>query len=724
MTKLPIWIIGGMALAGLLIGGCQDQSPVQPSEQSGKMALPPGLSKIPTGSVGSSGTSSGGIASGPVSAGSPKPGEPSIQPPQWWSQASAQDAPTPKIPQLGTPEEPTTPLKEWEKPTPSDVSPESAGKDFPSKGFHPNPLREGGMEPQPLRPDPSRSESPPRKDTQKGGPQGPTGTVHPPLPTPGEPIGPPQGGGGGMALPQHGSTESVPQVPPNPPTDQGHLPGGQGLPGAPAFRGSSSAETPGRSVSKSGSADSARPPFDPYKEYGHFFVGWPKPKLALVLTGARNGYIEPCGCAGKDRMKGGISRLHSMILELRQKRGWPTVALDVGGISKGTGLQGVLKFHALADAMSKMGYEAVAFGLSDLKYDLGDMIAVASEVDGKPGLFICSNVALLGWDAGFTGKPRLIEAGGLKIGVIALLGREFQNQLLSKEILFEDPEKVARQQAGALRKQCDLLVLLAHASRQESLDLAKKVPMFDLVVTSGGAPEPPAQPQQIEGQKAWLIEVGEKGMYAVVVGLYDDPQQPRRYQRVVLDSRYPDSEAMRQIMVAYQEQLKDLGLTGLGLQPVRHPRQELNGPFVGSKACESCHEPSYKVWKRSGHAKAWQTLVQADPPRHHDPECISCHVVGWNPQKYFPYQGGFWNQEKTPHLVDVGCESCHGAGGHHVDAELGRLGADEAIKQKYRLAVRLPLAEAEKTCLECHDLDNSPDFNFKTYWPKVEHWED
>ncbi len=513
-----------------------------------------------------------------------------------------------------------------------------------------------------------------------------------------------------------------------------------GVSAAEGREGSSSSEAPaqrivleGPSASKEASPagysqavepSSSRPPFDPYKEHGYFFVGWPKPKLALVLTGNRNGYVEPCGCAGKDRMKGGISRLHTMLLELRQKRSWPTVALDVGGISKGSGLQGVLKFHALTDAMRKMGYDAVGVGIGDLKFDLGDLIAAASEVDGKPGLFISSNVALLSWDAGFTGKPRVIEAGGMKIGVIAVLGQEFQNQILSKEILFEAPEKVVRQQAEPLRKQCDLLILLAHASRQESLELAKKAPVFDLVVTSGGAPEPPAQPQPIEGQKGWLIEVGEKGMYAVVVAFYDDPQQPLRYQRVVLDSRYPDSEPMRQIMVAYQEQLKDLGLKGLGIQPVRHPRQEQNGPFVGSRQCESCHEASYKVWKRSGHAKAWETLQRADPPRQHDPECISCHVVGWNPQKYFPYQSGFWNEKQTSHLTAVGCESCHGPGGKHVDAELGRLGADEATKQKYRQAVVLPLADAEKTCLECHDLDNSPDFHFKTYWPKVEHRED
>ena len=49
-------------------------------------------------------------------------------------------------------------------------------------------------------------------------------------------------------------------------------------------------------------------PFDPIKENGPIFDGWPKPKLAMVITGMEDGYIEPCGCAGLDRMKGGMGR--------------------------------------------------------------------------------------------------------------------------------------------------------------------------------------------------------------------------------------------------------------------------------------------------------------------------------------------------------------------------------------------------------------------------------
>jgi hypothetical protein len=26
-----------------------------------------------------------------------------------------------------------------------------------------------------------------------------------------------------------------------------------------------------------------------------------------------------------------------------------------------------------------------------------------------------------------------------------------------------------------------------------------------------------------------------------------------------------------------------------------------------------------------------------------------------------------------------------------------------------------------ENCMQCHDLDNSPDFDFQVYWPEVEH---
>jgi len=467
-----------------------------------------------------------------------------------------------------------------------------------------------------------------------------------------------------------------------------------------------------------------RPKFDPVEENGPIFVAWPKPKLALIITGRLEGYIEPCGCAGMDRMKGGMSRRHSLFNQLRQ-RGWPVVGIDVGGLAKGFGRQAELKFQVMVECMRKMVYDAIALGKTDLRLPTGELVAVAASDASQQSPFISANVGLFGFDAGLTAKTRIVQRGGVKLGITAVLGKQFQKEINNDEIEMVDPATALAKIVPELDGKADYLILLAHATRDESIELAKKFPQFDLVITAGGPAEPPAVAQKIEGSAALLIEVGEKGMNAVVLGIFDDPDMPLRYQRVPLDSRFPASEDMRLLVKSYQEQLESIGFAGLGIRAVPHPQLQSNGHYVGSKECEDCHEESYDVWKKSGHARAFPTLVNLDPPRNHDPECISCHVMGWHPTSYFPYEGGYQSVEKTPNLINVGCESCHGPGSGHVDAEGG---SDLSLQQQMQKAVSVSKAEAAdihsaKRCTTCHDGDNSPDFDFEKYWPKIEHYE-
>ncbi len=470
-----------------------------------------------------------------------------------------------------------------------------------------------------------------------------------------------------------------------------------------------------------GSIKSKREPFDPVKVNGPIFVGWPKPKLAIVITGRQDGYLEPCGCAGLDRMKGGLSRRHSLFKALR-KDGLPVVGLDVGGLCKGFGRQAELKLQTTVEAMRKMGYDAIGMGTTDLKFPTAELVAVAAGVNGEPSRFISANVGLFGFEAKLTERFRIIEAGGMKVGVTSVLGKQAQKELNNQEIELADPQAALVNVLPELKGKCDLLVLLAHASMKESIELAKRFPEFNIVVTAGGAPEPPAKPAIFEGSKTLIIEVGEKGMDAIVLGIFDSEAQPLRYQRVPLDSRFESSEDMRLLMAAYQDQLRGLGYEGLGIRAVPHPQKELLGDYIGSKKCESCHEESYTVWKKSGHAKAHRTLVELKPPRQFDPECLSCHVIGWDPRHHFPYQGGYLSLEKTPDRLDVGCENCHGPGEAHAKAETG---GNMALQEKLQKAVRVTKEEAkQRQCLNCHDLDNSPDFDFDTYWPHVEHSED
>ncbi|ASV75664.1 putative cytochrome c-554 [Thermogutta terrifontis] len=467
-----------------------------------------------------------------------------------------------------------------------------------------------------------------------------------------------------------------------------------------------------------------RPPFDPIKENGQFFVGWTKPQVALVFTGRQDGYFEPCGCAGKERMKGGLSRRHTMIRQLREQ-GWPLVVMDVGGLIKGFGKQTEVKFQVTVDALRVIGYEAINLGHNDLRLPAPLLLSVVAPVGQQQSEFVSANVALFDFSADqWMSRYRVVEAGGKRVGITAVLGKSYQQEIRNPDLAFMDPEEALAKIVPQLKSQADILVLLADAADEEAFTLVKKFPEFNVLATTDGPAEPPGSPRFVPDTKTLLVRVGEKGMAAAVLGFYDNPDQPVAYQRVILDSRYPDSPEMKQMMVTYQNQLETLGLAGLEIRPVPHPRREIQGDYVGSEKCANCHEKSYLIWKKSGHAKAWDTLKNLDPPRTFDPECISCHVTGWHPTRYFPYISGFLSERETPQLIDVGCESCHGPGGEHVAAEMG---SDIERQRRAAQAMIVTKEEAENSevhnCRNCHDLDNSPDFDFAKYWPLVEHYE-
>ena len=469
---------------------------------------------------------------------------------------------------------------------------------------------------------------------------------------------------------------------------------------------------------------------DPVKANGPIFVNWPQPQLAILFSGEQDGYLEPCGCAGLENQKGGLSRRHTLIKQLREK-GWPVVALDGGGQIKRIGPQAELKLRHAVESLVTLGYEVVGLGASDLRAGL---LGVAVNLDEEKNPLLSANTALIDFDSGFTKRYRVIEAGGKRIGVTSVLGARQQQGLQNVDtVIMVDPVQALREVVPQLRaEKCDLLVLLSHASPDETRQLARQFPVFDFVLTAGGAEEPPRDTEHITGTKSRMLEVGHKGMYVSVVGLYEnDGKTTFRYQRVPLDARFPDSPEMHQMMVNYQNELRTIGLDGLGLTGTRH---ESGRHFVGTQKCAECHTEAMAIFEQTPHSYATERLVKLDPARHFDPECLSCHATGWNPQKYFPYTSGFFGLEKTPHMTTNGCENCHGPGSDHYAAETGQEEVDERERDRRRAEMRLALVENEgnmqgqvfgkvvENCMQCHDLDNSPDFDFQHYWPEVEHY--
>jgi hypothetical protein len=494
-----------------------------------------------------------------------------------------------------------------------------------------------------------------------------------------------------------------------------------GCPKPSAPNPSKSQNTPPTTDTTKAASDLSKAPEVPTK-----FADWPKPAAALVLTGQLMGYIEPCGCTGLENQKGGLARRHTLLRELTDERGWNVVPLDVGNQVKSFGKEQEIKFASVVQGLRTMGYKAVALGDGDLRLTPGEILASIAGNDGTVRDFVGSNVAVLAREL----QPRslVIEAGGLKLGIASALGEKFEARLRGDELVHEPPSAGLKIAAEELKSQkCDMTVLLAHASLDEAKKLAQEVPSFDLVVASGDTSLPSRELEEIQGTKTRMMQVGLKAMHVGVVGIYPGETPPLRYESVTLDARFGDSPEMLQLLADFQDQLQELGLDGLNIKLQPHPSTKR---FVGSAACGDCHSKAFEKWQNTSHSHATDSLVM--PPnsrgsiaRHFDPECLSCHVTGWEPQQHYPFESGYLSLEKTPLLTHVGCENCHGPGSAHVAAEsgTGNLSADAIAK--IRSDMRLTLDGAERKCIECHDLDNSPDFHkpdaFEKYWKKIEH---
>lgn len=464
--------------------------------------------------------------------------------------------------------------------------------------------------------------------------------------------------------------------------------------------------------------------FDPIKENGEVFVGWKQPKVTLAFTGRLNGYLEPCGCAGMDRMTGGLSR-QCVFFDQLKKDGWNPLILDVGGISPGVTKQAQIKFLNAVNMLREMGYDAITLGTIDLAFPCADILAEVSNPGVSGKLFTSANVGLFEFDNTLLPPAKIVSRNGIKIGIIGVLGDEECEQVKKQndEVVVRSAKVVLAKLVPMLKNQCQFIILLSHASIEESKEFAKEFPDIDIIVTPNGPPIPPAEPEIIPETGQYFITIGEKGMNVLVLGLYDDDETPLLYQRVPMDSRYQSSQKILDLMGIYQDQLRLEGLDGLGIQPLRNPFEKSNGEYVGSKRCESCHEESYKVWKTSRHSIAWKSLEKSNPPRTFDPECIACHVEGWNAEHRMPFKSGFLGVDVTPDLINVGCESCHGPGEKHMQAEIG---SNVKLQEKYREALHLDASDKEKMkvlCIQCHDLDNSPKFNYDRYYKVIEHHE-
>jgi hypothetical protein len=117
--------------------------------------------------------------------------------------------------------------------------------------------------------------------------------------------------------------------------------------------------------------------------------------------------------------------------------------------------------------------------------------------------------------------------------------------------------------------------------------------------------------------------------------------------------------------------------------------------YVGSEACEACHQKEYgsfiKYAKKSTSFESIQR-VKKGLTEEEIKKCYFCHTTGYGKL------GGFVSPEETPHLKNAGCEVCHGPGEIHV-----RTLRAQDIKMNLTM----------KDCEECHISERVKAFRYK-----------
>ena len=395
-----------------------------------------------------------------------------------------------------------------------------------------------------------------------------------------------------------------------------------------------------------------------------------KSAFAIFATCDTQGWIEPCGCASGQ--SGGLSRRASLIEQLAGQD--DRLLVSVGGAAMGNQPYDVAKFNAIVAGEEQMGYQVHNIGVSEIGLPLPETDKLT---------FISTNLSQR--DARV--RPSvLITMGGWRILVLGVVSPS----LVLKETEVETPDRAILNAIDEQKEPHDCVVVLAYMNQNELRELAASVPEVDVII--GGKTGQSIAPTQ--SGRTLLTAVSNKGKFVARV---HSGQTGLNWKADLheVTSEYEEDAVQQANLKAFRQRLADFDFSASQTSFVSAPSRDDN-QFVGSDACQSCHEEDTEIWKGTTHAHAWKTLE--DVGAHVDSSCQRCHTVG------FGGAGGFVNRQSSMNRIDVGCESCHGPSSKHV--------ADENVKTPWLAA---------DSCLACHDHENSPHFEYDSYWQQVEH---
>ena len=407
--------------------------------------------------------------------------------------------------------------------------------------------------------------------------------------------------------------------------------------------------------------------------------------LSIVVSGDTAGWLVPCGCT--TNQSGGLLRRGTLVRQL-ESRG-PLLVVDAGGAAAGTSAYHKLKFEAILQGELAMNLAAHNLGASEVAFEPDYLREVAYRLHVP---FVSANVRD---KSGITlAEPiRIVEHDLARIGVTGVLSRRFAHD----QWQVDEPRDALLKVIAANKSRYDVLLVLAYLPEEELRQLAAALPEADLII--GGPTGQAIAPQPVGS--TLVASATNKGKFLVHLETEGPRGRPAWSGKIVeLNESFADDAQQQANVRRYLASLdrRDIPAAEAGfaaMLPVGLPRDYR---LAGNDACISCHKNDCTLWSGSKHGHAWQTLQGKG--YHVDSYCQQCHTTGYG------LPGGFESARRSAALTNVGCESCHGPSAAHV----------RSVKTKTPFA-------AKDQCDRCHDRENSPQFDYPVYWPKIKHGE-
>jgi 5'-nucleotidase/UDP-sugar diphosphatase len=245
---------------------------------------------------------------------------------------------------------------------------------------------------------------------------------------------------------------------------------------------------------------------------------------------------------GNDATIGGISRLASLIRGVRAQRANPVLAIDAGDFLMGSLFHMVSREEAVElRLLSAIGYDAV--GLGNHEFDLmpdglARILSSAYNRGGLPLVVFSSAVfdaknakddsLQQAFDRGLVKRHAVIDAGGLKVGLFAVIGANAAEVApFASPVTFRPAAEVAKEMVSLLREQekVDLVVCISHSGlwddpeKSEDELLAKAVPGIDVII-SGHTHTKIDKPRVVAG--TIIVQAWEKAKQLGVLDLAVD----------------------------------------------------------------------------------------------------------------------------------------------------------------------------------------------------------